>query len=104
LIIWKKNSIQSIILRSSIFNVTSGTSIQLDGKTIQDKIVDLLTIDPRIGNENQFSNFIKNFNRKSFILNCKCLDMHIIIDLPISTTFDPNSYSWYGPNRTFQRK
>jgi hypothetical protein len=55
----EKNSIKSILLRSSIFNVTIGTSIE------QNKKVDLLTIDPRIGNESQFNNFIKNFNRKS---------------------------------------
>jgi hypothetical protein len=30
--------------------------------------------------------------------------MHIIIDLPISTTSDPNGYSWYGSNQTFKKK
>jgi hypothetical protein len=92
---FEKNSIKSILIRSSIFNFTIETSIKLDGQTIKNKKVDLLTIDPLIGNETEFDNLIKIFNRK---------DMHIILDLPLSSTSDPNGRFWYGSNKALQRK
>ena len=62
---FEKNSIKSILLRSSIFNRTIGTSIQSNNQYIK---TDLLNIDPQIGNETQLDNLIKNFNRKGFFL------------------------------------
>jgi hypothetical protein len=30
--------------------------------------------------------------------------MHLIIDLPLATTFDPNGYSWYGSSEILSQK
>jgi len=64
----EKNNIKSILLRSSIFNVTLGTSIQLDGQTLTNKKFDLLKIDPSVGTENDFEDLAKILNRKGLLI------------------------------------
>lgn len=59
------NRMKSILLQSTIFNSTLGTSIQLDGTNPSDKKMDLLTIDPSVGTDNQLRNLTKALNRKS---------------------------------------
>lgn len=71
----EKNLIKSILIRSTIFESNS------------------LKLNPTIANETQFNNLIKIFNRK---------DMHIIIDLPITSTSD--GLSWYGSNQFLKTK
>jgi len=92
---FEKNNIKSLLLRSSIFNITSGTSLQLDRRNFQDKKFDFLTIDPLVGSENDFQDLAKLLNRK---------DMHLILDLPLSSTSDPNGYSWYGSINPLKNK
>ena len=60
------NQIKSILLRSSIFNVTDGTSLQLDGRTLLNKHIDLLNIDPFVGNDTDLQELTKILNRKGF--------------------------------------
>ncbi|CAF1276716.1 unnamed protein product [Adineta ricciae] len=84
---FEKNRIKSLLFQSSIFNATGGISLQLDGRIPHDKNIDLITLDSSIGSENDFENFIKILNRK---------DMRLIIDLPLSSTLDPNGQLWYG--------
>ena len=59
------NRMKSILLQSTIFNSTLGTSIQLDGTNPSDKKMDLLTIDPSVGTDNQLQNLTKTLNRRS---------------------------------------
>ena len=82
-------------LQSSIFNASGGTSIQLDGQILKDKKIDLLTIDPLVGTDEDLINLMKILNRK---------DMHLIIDLPLSTTLDPSGFIWYGSDLPFSTK
>ncbi|CAF0940534.1 unnamed protein product [Rotaria sordida] len=91
----EKNDIKVILLQPSIFNVTAGTSIQLNGRTALATNTDLYTIDPSVGNDNDLKDLLKTLNRK---------DMRLIIDLPLSSTFDPNGYSWYGSNSSLPSK
>jgi hypothetical protein len=62
----EKNFIKSILIDSSIFNATSGTSIQLDGQTPKDKNVDLLNIDPFVGTDQHLQDLTKILNKKGF--------------------------------------
>lgn len=89
------NSIKSILLHSSIFNITSGKSYEITEKNYQNNKFDLLTIDPLVGTENDLDNLIKILNRK---------DMHVIIDLPLGSTSDPNGNYWYGSDQQLSRK
>ncbi|UJR19835.1 hypothetical protein I4U23_022968 [Adineta vaga] len=66
---FEKNRIKSLLFQSSIFNTT-------DGRTPYDQNIDLMTLDTKIGNDKDLQDFIKILNRK---------DMHLIIDLPISS-------------------
>ncbi|CAM4863318.1 unnamed protein product [Rotaria socialis] len=84
---FEKNNIKSILFQSTIFNVTGGTSLHLDGQRAYDKKIDLLQIDPLVGSDNDLQDLLKIFNRR---------DMHFIIDLPLSSILDPNGKSWYG--------
>ncbi|CAF3405217.1 unnamed protein product [Rotaria socialis] len=84
---FEKNNIKSILFQSTIFNVTGGTSLHLDGQRAYDKNIDLLQIDPLVGSDNDLQDLLKIFNRR---------DMHFIIDLPLSSILDPNGKSWYG--------
>ena len=61
----ESNRMKSILLQSSIFNSTLGTSIQLDGTAPSDKKMDLLQIDPSVGSDNHLQNLTKLLNRKS---------------------------------------
>lgn len=60
----EKNNIKSILFHSTIFNVTDGTSIHLDGTPIHDKAVDLFRLDPLIGTDNDLQNLLKLLGRK----------------------------------------
>lgn len=91
----EKNHIKSILLQSSIFNITNGRSIELNGKDFQNKKFDLLTIDSLVGNEKNLDDFIKILTRK---------DMHVVIDLPVASTSDPNGNFWYGSNDQLSKK
>jgi hypothetical protein len=33
-----------------------------------------------------------------------CLDMHLIVDLPLSSTNDLDGYQWYGSIKPFNQK
>lgn len=61
----EKNRMKSILLQSSIFNSTLGTSIQLDGKNPGDKQLDLLTLDPLVGTDSELQDLIKILKAKS---------------------------------------
>ncbi|CAF0978935.1 unnamed protein product [Adineta steineri] len=84
---FEKNNIKSILLQSSIFNVSGGTSIKLDGQIPHDKNIDLKVVDPNVGGDNDLQELAKILNRK---------DMRLIIDLPLASTHDPNGVLWYG--------
>lgn len=89
----EKNRMKSILLQSSIFNSTLGTSIQLDGKNPGDKKLDLLTLDPFVGTESDLQDLFKILKGKN---------RNLIIDLPVSSTFDPNGLSWYGSTNSLK--
>lgn len=83
----EKNQIQSILLESSIFNVSIGISTKLDGTDPIDKKFNLKRIDPKIGKEKDLDDLVKILLKKN---------MHLIIDLPLASTFDPKGRFWYG--------
>ncbi|CAF2794545.1 unnamed protein product [Rotaria sp. Silwood2] len=91
----EKNNIKSLLLQSSIFNVTTGTSIQSSGRNVRTKNVNLYSIDPSVGSDNDLKELSRTLYRK---------DMRLIIDLPLSSTFDPNGYLWYGSDSPLPSK
>ncbi|CAF3391318.1 unnamed protein product [Rotaria sp. Silwood1] len=91
----EKNDIKVILLQSSIFNLTSGTSNQLNERNSGVKNIDLYNIDSSVGSDNDLKELAKNLYRRA---------MYLIVDLPLSSTFDLNSYLWYGSNSSVRTK
>jgi len=73
---FEKNHIQTILLQSSIFNVSEQIIELWDRQYGNFQTSDLLTFDSHIGNEN-------DWNQLRELLNTK--DMHLVIDLPLSS-------------------
>ncbi|CAF3871276.1 unnamed protein product [Rotaria sp. Silwood2] len=60
----EKNNIKSLLLQSSIFNVTTGTSIQSSGRNVRTKNVNLYSIDPSVGSDNDLKELSRTLYRK----------------------------------------
>ena len=56
---FKQNYIKSILVQSSVFNVSSGTSIRLDRGTANVEKMDLTTLDPKVATENDLQSLLK---------------------------------------------
>jgi len=56
---FEKNNIQSILLQSSIFNVSDELFEISDRQYAKSKTTDLVNLDPQIGTEDDFSDFMK---------------------------------------------
>ena len=62
---FEKNNIQSILLQSSIFNVSDELYELWDRQYAKNKITDLFNLDPQIGNEKDFHDFTEALTKKS---------------------------------------
>ncbi len=62
---FEKNNIQSILLQSSIFNVSDESFEISDRQYAKSKTTDLLKLDPQICTEDDFSDFMKILARRS---------------------------------------
>ena len=61
----EENQIKSILLQSTIFNQTISSSTKLDGTDSLNKKYDLYTLDPAVGSDAEFQDFVKALGSKS---------------------------------------
>lgn len=66
----ERNSIRSILLQSSIFNISDELVELLDRQFGQNQITDLFQLDPKIGDENDWNQLMKILIEKSNIIFC----------------------------------
>lgn len=79
----ERNGFKSVLFQSSIFHTTSTNKANFSPS-------DLYTLDSSLGTDMDLENITKILHRK---------DMHLIMDLPISSTADSSGRSWYGSSQ-----
>ena len=90
----QKNHIRSILVQASIFNMSNEVFEASNRQFVKLRRTNLRTLDPRMGTEADFDRFIRETHSRS------PARMHVILDLPLSSTSDHKERSWYGMNES----
>ena len=96
----KKNHIRSILIQASIFNMSNEVFEASNRQFVKVRRTDLRTLDPRIGTEADFDGFIRALTETRDSQSRAPVGMHVILDLPLSSTSDHKELSWYGMNES----